>query len=128
MMVGMGPAETLEQSRKFLMTLPEVSERLSHGAPAFFAAKKCFVMYMNNHHDVGWCAFWCAANHEFQVAMVAQDAGVYFVPPYVGHRGWLGIRLDAGVSWDQIQNHLLEAYCLVATVKLLAKLESAGES
>ena len=128
MMARMGPSEILERSRTYLLTLPEVDERLSHGAPAFFAAKKCFAMHMNNHHGVGWVAFWLASSHDFQTAMVAQDAGVYFVPPYVGHRGWLGVRLEAGLPWDQLQNHLLEAYCAVASAKLLVKLESTGAS
>ena len=124
----MRAAEILERSRAYLLALPEVSERLSHGAPSFFAGKKCLAMYMDNHHGVGWVAFWLAGSVDFQTAMVSRDSQVYFVPPYVGHRGWLGVRLDEGLPWEQVQHHLLEAYCAVASAKMQSKLELVGGS
>ncbi len=116
--------EILEKIRLYCLQMPEVSERLSHGAPTFFVRKsKCFLMYNDNHHNVGWIAIWCAGSMEFQQAMIAQNPKAYFSPPYVGYRGWLGVRFDAGLEWEVIYNHLLEAYCAVAPQKLQAKLE-----
>jgi YjbR len=103
--------------------LPEVTERVSHGDPAFFVGKKCFVMFRNNHHGVGWLALWCASSITFQAAMIERESQNYFVPPYVGHRGWLGVKLDGGLTSGTILNHLLEAYCCVAPSRLQDKLE-----
>jgi hypothetical protein len=86
--------DPLELIRASCSRLLEVTERVSHGDPAFFVAKKCFVMVKNNHSCAGWLAFWCASTLEFRAAMLERDAQMYFVPPYVGHRGWLGVRLQ----------------------------------
>ncbi len=114
----MNPAQYLELLRAYCSSLPEVTERMSHGDPAFFVAKKCFVMVKNNHHGVGWLTFWCASTSEFRAAMRTRDPQTYFVPPYVGHRGWLGVRLDTGLTQETLENHLLEAYCCVAPPRL----------
>jgi hypothetical protein len=118
----MNTNQLLEHIRAYCLQLPEVSERLSHGTPTFFVQKKSFFIYTNNHHNVGWVALWCAATKDFQEAMVKQNPSAYFVPPYVGHRGWLGVRLDAGLELGVLENHLLEAYCCVAPSKLQALL------
>ena len=111
--------QRLEVLRTYCSGLREVTERVSHGDPAFFVAKKCFVMVKNNHHGAGWLAFWCASTLEFRTAMLTRDPQTYFVPPYVGHRGWLGVRLDTGLTSETLENHLLEAYCCVAPPRLL---------
>ncbi len=115
----MTPAQQLEGLRTYCSSLPEVSERVSHGDPAFFVVKKCFVMVKNNHHGAGWLAFWCASTSEFRAAMLERDSKTYFVPPYVGYRGWLGVRLDTALTPETLENHLLEAYYCVAPPRLL---------
>jgi hypothetical protein len=111
--------QILELARTYCLQLPEVLERLSHGEAAFFIqTKKCFVMFANNHHNLGWVALWVAATLDFQQAMLQQNPSAYFIPPYVGHRGWLGIRLDTDLTWEILENHLLEAYCCVAPKRL----------
>lgn len=112
----------LEAARAYCSTLPEVSERPSHGDPAFFVGKKCFAMFKHNHHGVGWLGVWLASTQEFRAAMLERSSQAYFVPPYVGHRGWLGVRLDAGLEVSEVLNHLLEAYCCVAPKRLQDKL------
>ena len=111
--------QTLELIRTSCSRLLEVTERLSHGDPAFFVAKKCFLMLRSDHHGIGGLTLWCASNLEFRVAMLERDPITYFVPPYVGHRGWLGVRLDTGLPQDILENHLLEAYYCVAPPRLL---------
>ena len=117
--------DPLESLRKLCLALPETTERLSHGEPTWFIrGKKTFVMYADHHHnDV--LAFWCAAPDGAQEALVTADPERFFVPPYVGHRGWLGVRLDvAEIDWDQIADLVVDAYRTVAPKKLLAELDA----
>ena len=101
----------LERLREVCLALPDASERLSHGAPTFFVrGKRAFVMVMNNHHGDGRFALWCAAPDGMQRALVDADSERFFVPPYVGHRGWLGVRLDRGFEWDEIVGIVEDAY------------------
>jgi hypothetical protein len=105
----------LDRVRELCLSLPETSERLSHGQPTFFIrGKKTFVMYLDNHHDDGRLALWCAAPEGMQDALVAGAPEHYFVPPYVGHRGWIGVRLDRDLDWNEIAGAIEEAYLTVA--------------
>ncbi len=114
----------LERLRALCLALPEATERLSHGEPTWFVqGKKTFVMYANQHHD-DVLAFWCAAPDGAQEVLVANDPDRFFRPPYVGHRGWLGVRLDVPVDWDEIADLVTASYRLVAPKKLLAALDS----
>src|SRR5919197_495495 len=93
----------LRRLREICLALPETSERLSHGAPTFFVrGKRAFLMVLTNHHGDGRFAIWCAAADGMQRMLVDADAERFFVPPYVGHRGWLGVRLDRGLDWDEL--------------------------
>jgi predicted DNA-binding protein (MmcQ/YjbR family) len=108
--------EPLERLRAIRATLPETSERLSHGAPSFFyREKRCFLMFMDNHHDDGRRAIWCAAPEGAQELLVAGDPEKFFRPPYVGHRGWLGVMLNGTVDWDEIAGIVEDAYATVAS-------------
>src|SRR3954468_24579369 len=94
--------EQLERLRALCMAWPETTERLSHGEPTWFVRdKKTFVMYADHHHD-DRLGFWCAAPAGAQEGMVTADPQRYYDPPYVGHRGWLGVYLDVTVNWDDI--------------------------
>jgi hypothetical protein len=100
--------------QRLCLSFEGASERPSHGAPAFFAGKRAFVMYLDNHHGDGRRAIWCAAPEGMQGAMVDTDPEAYFIPPYVGHRGWLGVRLDRGLAWDDGAGAIEDAYAEVA--------------
>jgi len=111
---------TLERIRELCLGLPETSERQSHGAPTFFVrGKRAFVMVLTNHHGDGRFALWCAAPTGIQAMLVEADPERFFVPPYVGHRGWLGVRLDRGLHWDEIAAIAEDAYAEVAPPKLV---------
>lgn len=116
--------DPLEKLRRLCLALPETTERISHGEPTWFVRdKKTFVMYANHHHD-DVLAFWCAAPDGAQEALIAADPERFFRPPYVGHRGWLGVRLDVTpIDWDQIGDLVTAAYRAVAPRKLLAELD-----
>ncbi len=110
----------LERIRDICLGLPETGERLSHGAPTFFVrGKRAFVMVLTNHHGDGRFALWCAAPTGMQAMLVEADPERFFVPPYVGHRGWLGVRLDRGLHWDEIAGIAEDAYAEVAPPKLV---------
>jgi hypothetical protein len=106
------------------LALPETSERLSHGAPTFFIrGKKAFLMVLDNHHGDGRFAIWCAAPEGMQQLLVDTDPDKFFVPPYVGHRGWLGVRLDRGLDWDELAGMTEDAFATIAPPAVLKKLE-----
>jgi len=115
----------LKRVRAAAMALPEATERLSHGAPTFFVGgKKTFVMFHDDHHGDGRLALWVAAPPGVQAAMIDEDPEQFFFPPYVGSRGWLGVRLDRDPDWDEVTAIVLEAYRSVAPKKLLAQLDA----
>jgi hypothetical protein len=105
----------LARLRRVCLKLPETSERLSHGAPTFFYRdKKQFVTVLTDFHQDGRFAIWCAAPSGAQPALVKADPDRFFVPPYVGHRGWLGVRLDRRIDWDELSRIVEDAYAEVA--------------
>ena len=109
----------LVRVRKLCLSLPETSERLSHGAPTFFVrGQKSFVTYMDDHHGDGRLALWCACPPGMRDGLVKANAEAYFVPPYVGYLGWIGVRLDRRVDWDEIERVIHDAYVAVAPKKL----------
>ena len=115
--------EQLEALRKVCLALPETTERLSHGEPAWFVrGRKTFVMFADRHHD-DKLAFWCPAPPGVQEELVRTEPERFFRPPYVGHRGWLGVRLDVDVDWGEIDRIVREAYRLVAPKTLAAQVE-----
>ena len=110
-MAAARPAPMLARIRKLCLGFPDTSERLSHGAPTFFLKKKsAFLMYLDNHHDDGRLAIWCASAPEQRAMLVDSGPDAYFIPPYVGTIGWLGIRLDRKLAWPQIAGLVEQAY------------------
>ena len=118
----------LGRIRAVCLGLPETSERLSHGAPTFFVrGKRAFLMVLTNHHGDGRFAIWCAAEEGLQRVLVDADPEVYFVPPYVGHRGWLGVRLDRGLEAAELAGIAEDAYAAVAPRRLLEAARLSGD-
>jgi len=116
----------LDRLRPLCTALPEVTERLSHGEPAWFVRdKKTFVTFADHHHD-DRLAFWCAAPEGAQDSLTAAYPDRFFRPPYVGVRGWLGVYLDVPVDWDEIAIIVEDAYRTVAPKKLVTLLDDAG--
>lgn len=81
-------------------------------------------MFHDDHHGDGRLAIWCAAPDGAQALMVESEPERFFVPPYVGHRGWLGVRLDVDVDWDEVAAIVEDAYRTVAPRKLVAMLDA----
>jgi hypothetical protein len=116
--------DPLNSLRRLCLALPETTERLSHGEPTWFVRdKKTFVTFADHHHD-DRLAFWCAAPTGVQQSMVTSDPARFFVPPYVGHRGWLGVYLDVPVDWAEIAEIVEDAYRMVAPQRLVIDLDA----
>jgi len=113
-------ADVLARLRALCVALPEVTEKLSHGEPTWFV-RRTFVMFADRHHD-DRVAFWCAAPPGVQEELIETDPARFFRPPYVGHRGWLGVYLDVPVDWAEVAEVVQDAYRVVAPAKLVAQL------
>lgn len=114
----------LAKIRKLALALPEVSERLSHGAPTFFIReKKTLCHFHDDHHGDGRLCIWVPAPVGVQADIVKAEPDRFFVPPYVGHRGWIGVHLNVDPDWHEIGGILDDAYRLVAPKTLVKKLD-----
>ena len=110
--------------RQICLALPEMTERSSHGEPAWFVQGKKTVVTLDDHHHGGeHLAFWCPAPDGVQQEMVEQEPSRFFRPPYVGGRGWLGVRIDNSPDWDEVAQIVEDAYRMVAPKKLIALLD-----
>lgn len=114
-------------TRTICLALPEVTERLSHGAPTWFVrGRTAFVtVWPEGHHRDAFPQLWCAAPPGAQAGLVAVDSTRFFRPPYVGHRGWLGVRLDGEVDWTEVAELCIDAYRTVAPKGLVARLDGS---
>jgi len=108
----------LQRVRRICMALPGTNEKLSHGEPTFFAGgKRVFTMFSNNHHNDGHVAVWIPAPPGLQEALIQEAPEIYYRPPYVGVKGWVGIEL-ARVGDEELRAHILQAWKMVAPKKL----------
>ena len=93
-----------EKVRGYCLGHPETMEKPSHGAPAFFVVKGSqFATLWDNHHNDGNVALLVAAPPGIQEALVSSNPEVFYRPPYFGPSGWIGVRLDQGLDWDEVE-------------------------
>jgi predicted DNA-binding protein (MmcQ/YjbR family) len=114
--------DTYQAVQEACLWLPEAEEFLSHGSPNFRVRGKTFATYAVNHHGDGRVALWLNAPAGSQELHVRAEPPHFFVPPYVGPRGWLGVVLDRGIAWKRVADLVREAYEKVAPADLLAGL------
>ncbi len=115
--------DPLELVRTICLSFPEVTERLSHGAPTWFVRDKLTIAtFVNDHHGDGIVGIYCAAPVGVQGELVDLEPERFFVPPYVGGRGWLGMHLDRDVDAAELRQILADAYRQVAPKTLAAQL------
>ncbi len=116
---------SLTRLRRLCLALPEAHEVEAWGAPTFRVCNKLFAMHASagNHHGGGRPAVWCKAAPGNQEIMVRVAPARFFVPPYVGPSGWVGIWLDGDVDWRELAGLLEDSYRLVAPKRLAARLE-----
>ena len=120
----MSSTELEGRVRAVCMALPGATERTSHGAPAFFAGKQFVMLWPDGHHDHDFPHLWCAAPPGAQDGMIATDPDRFFRPPYVGGRGWIGLRLDGRIDREELAEICAEAFRTVAPKRLVAALDA----
>jgi hypothetical protein len=113
---GGGRAE-LARLRKILLAIPGAIEKLSHGEPTWFTGDpgRVFAMFDNHHHGAAHISVYLPTPPELQRALVAAEPERYWVPPYVGHKGWVAIILDEKPDWAAVAVLAREAFARVAT-------------
>jgi predicted DNA-binding protein (MmcQ/YjbR family) len=114
--------EPLDQLREICLALPEAVEAGGVGNPSFKVRGKIFAM--RHQHDGRW-SMWCKALPGVQETLVGVDPARYFVPPYVGHHGWVGVYLDVALDWDEIGDLVDESYRMTAPKRLSRLLEDS---
>jgi hypothetical protein len=120
-------ANPLIRLRKLCLSLPEAREVEAWGEPTFRVKNKLFAMYAssNNHHGRGTPAVWLKAPPGNQDLMVRADPVRFFVPPYVGPSGWVGVRLTGKIDWEEMDMLIRDAYRQVAPKRLAAQVADA---
>lgn len=116
------PNNSLARVRKLALALPETSERLSHGEPAWFVAGKLFATWEDHHHGDPIVGLWVKGAEGQQQVLVAAEPQRYYRPKYVGHKGWIGVHMDADVDWPMVAELLRESWRMTAPKKLAALL------
>ena len=119
------PKATFEKIRKLCLSWPDVEEKLSHGSAAFFARKRTFMYFVDNHHGDGNVGVWCNVSEGGQEVLVGSDPKNFFIPPYVGCSGWVGMRIDRGLPWSTISSIVKDAYA--ATSRAAASRRSSAK-
>ena len=111
--------EVLERLRAICLAFPEATEGGGVGDPAFKVREKIFAM----RHDMeGRASLWCKAPPGAQGVLVNATPELFFVPPYVGRHGWIGLWLDAVTDWGEVADLVEESYRMTAPKRLLAQL------
>jgi hypothetical protein len=120
--------DPLDKLREICRSLPEaeVSAENGMGRPQLRVRGKVFGWYMDDHHGDGRLALWCKAPTGLQGALVGGNPVRFFVPPYVGPKGWIGIRFDVeGVDWDEVSDLVEQSYRMTAPKRLSSLLDKS---
>lgn len=118
------PRDISTAVRELCHAFPETEEVLSHGSPDFRVRGKTFATYSVNHHGDGRIALILHSPAGTQQFYTENEPDAFYVPPYVGPKGWLGVLLDKGLSWAQIASLTRDAYENVAPSALVKSIES----
>jgi hypothetical protein len=121
------PEGPIKRLREISLALPEATEKEAWGECTFRVGGKMFAMTDNDHHDSGHVAVWVKAPPMVQEILVGSAPARFFKPPYVGHKGWVGVRLDVKVDWGELAAILKDGY-LMSAPKRLARLHGRGQA
>ncbi|HEX5478668.1 MAG TPA: MmcQ/YjbR family DNA-binding protein [Dehalococcoidia bacterium] len=104
----------IDRVREICLALPEATEKLAWGEPTFRVRGRIFAQYEDNHHDSGIVGLWLNAPHGLQEFLIAQDPARFYRPKYVGHKGWIGVRMEGDVPWEHVAELICDSYRLTA--------------
>lgn len=116
--------DRLERLRKICLTLPEAAEKEAWGDPTWRVRERIFAMQKGNYEG-GRPSLWLKASEGGQAVLVEADPEAFFVPPYVGNKGWVGAYLDRRIDWSLLRELIEESYRLIAPRRLSAALDLA---
>ena len=112
---------SLSRLRPICLALPEAEERETWGEATFRVRDKIFCMHIADGDEP---ALWCKAPPGSQAILTGADPQRFFVPPYVGHKGWVGMRLDKRVDWREVALLVVRSYRMTAPKRLVQKLSA----
>jgi predicted DNA-binding protein (MmcQ/YjbR family) len=112
----------LDRLRSICLGFPGAYEKVAWSAPTFRVGDRQFAMFTDNHHGVGFAGVWLKAPEGAQEELVASDPKRFYVPPYVGKGGWVGVRLDDRTNWKMLAGLLAEAYAGAAATQSAARV------
>ena len=111
----------LERLTKLALALPETTRELKNSHAAFLVRKKIFAYFLNDHHGDGIVAVTCKVFPGDNAALAQAQPKRYYLPAYIGPRGWVALRLDLPkIDWAEVRDLLLTGYHLTAPKKLAA--------
>ncbi len=109
----------LDRLTALALALPEAQRDICNSHAAFTVRKRTFAYFLNDHHDDGIVAVTCKVLHGENVALAKAQPRRYYLPAYIGPRGWVALRLDlAIIDWSEVRDLLLTSYVLAAPKKL----------
>jgi phosphoribosylglycinamide formyltransferase-1 len=109
------------------LALPEAERRLTGDHADFRVRGKVFAHFLNNHHGDGIVSVCCKSALGENVDRVSREPERFYLPAYIGPRGWFGLRLDLGaINWEEVQNVIELSYCLAAPKTLVKVFEQRG--
>lgn len=123
--MGDTAGDALAEVRAICLALPEAEEKEAWGMPTFRVRGKLFAHFANDHHGDGRVALWLKAAEGAQELLVEAAPERFFVPPYMGPRGWVGVRVDGEVDWEEVAALAEEAWRLIAPKRVVAALDAA---
>ena len=118
------PDQPSDRLRAICLALPEAAEKEAWGDPTFRVRERIFAMRKRGD---GRVSLWCKAPPGAQAVLVGADPERFFVPPYVGHKGWIGVRLDAGPDWGEVAALVERSYRMTAPKRLAALIGDARD-
>jgi hypothetical protein len=120
---GRSEAAAIKRLRAICLALPEVTEKIAWGEPTWRAGK-IFAQMDTHHHGADHVAVWLPARPGVQEALIEEYPAYCFRPPYVGHKGWIGVRIDRDPDWNVVTGLVREAYREVASPRLVTRLDA----
>jgi hypothetical protein len=116
--------ERLDRVTKLALALPESSRKVHSSHAQFLVRKKTFAYFLDNHHGDGIVSVTCKVMPSENTALATAQPKRYYIPSYVGPRGWVALRLDVGkIDWDEVRDLLLSSYILTAPKRLAAEVQ-----
>jgi hypothetical protein len=117
--MGDAMSETLTRLSNICLALPEAVREDKGDHAAFSARKKIFGYFLNNHHGDGIVSIACKALPGENAALAAAQPKRFYLPAYIGSRGWIALRLDTGkVDWEEVAELVKGSYRMVAPKRI----------